>query len=129
MHKRERFYKIPCTPIPWRRAGLSGKRFFDTQKEQKEAYALYLKQTHGSDPLFYNPLEISIIFYMPKPCKVSKLAMPVYHTTKPDIDNLCKFLFDAMNEVIFTDDRIIARLIVEKKYTIDPRTEITIKEL
>lgn len=129
MHKRERFYKIPCKPIAWKRAGINGKIFFDTQKSEKEAYALYLQNYHGNEEPFHTPIEVVITFYLPKAAKTKKANMPVYHSSKPDIDNLCKFLFDAMNEVIFTDDRIIARLIVEKKYTIDPRTEITIKEL
>lgn len=129
MHKRERHYNIPCKPIAWKRAGVNGKRFYDTQKAEKEAYALFLKNYHGNEEPFSTPIEVVITFYLPKPAKTPKANMPIYHATKPDIDNLCKFLFDAMNEVIFTDDRLVARLIVEKKYTIDPRTEITIKEL
>lgn len=51
------------------------------------------------------------------------------HITKPDTDNLTKFLFDNMSGIIFPDDRQIVRETAEKRYGTQARTEIEIEEI
>ena len=60
--------------------------------------------------------------------KLLKKDAPVFHTKKPDIDNLCKFLFDCCNGVVFNDDSQIFQLSASKTYAELPRTEFTIIE-
>ena len=52
------------------------------------------------------------------------------HTKKPDIDNLIKFVLDALQgqNGFFFDDSQVVRLYAEKIYTDDPATEIMILE-
>ena len=52
------------------------------------------------------------------------------HTKKPDIDNLIKFVLDALQgqNGFFLDDSQVIRLYAEKIYTDDPHTEIMILE-
>lgn len=54
---------------------------------------------------------------------------PVMNAHKPDVDNLLKFVMDAMNGVFYKDDGQIVTIIVNKFYSPNPRTEIGISEL
>lgn len=49
-------------------------------------------------------------------------------TTKPDIDNICKIIFDALNGIAYDDDSQIVLLTAEKKYG-EPRVEVTLEEV
>ena len=53
---------------------------------------------------------------------------PEYHVTKPDSDNLIKFVCDALNGVFYKDDSQITRIQAVKVYAKEPSTEITIME-
>ena len=47
---------------------------------------------------------------------------------KPDLDNVCKIVCDALNGVAYADDRQIAELSCCKFYSRKPRIEVTIKK-
>jgi len=125
---RSKHYLIPLKPLAWRRAGLSGTKFFDTQIKEKIAYGLYLNRCHGSDPIFDGPVEISVTFFMPTAQKKGKSG---YHYQTPDLDNLVKLLLDAIvsTNTIVSDDRIISVIKAQKVYDKVTRTEFTIREL
>ena len=84
---------------------------------------------------------MNIQFYMKRPkshyrtgkftgyIKEKWIKLP--HTKKPDIDNLIKFVLDALQgqNGFFLDDSQVVRLYAEKIYTDDnPHTEIIILE-
>jgi len=46
------------------------------------------------------------------------------HTCKPDLDNLAKIYLDAGNGVLWTDDRMITDLRIQKNYSSNSKTEI-----
>ena len=48
---------------------------------------------------------------------------------KPELDNICKIVCDALNGIAYADDKQIAELSCRKFYSRNPRIEITIKEL
>ena len=126
-------YLIGVKPIALARARVNTKGkvpyFYNSQQHDIVSYGLLLQQQHGTDPLFSGPIDVSITFFMSKPTDFKKKNSPIYHCSRPDIDNLCKFLFDACNETVFTDDAIISKLSVEKIYDSTPRTQLTIKDL
>lgn len=63
----------------------------------------------------------------PKKWKEAALQGTVQHITKPDVDNLLKFLLDCMKECgYFHDDSQIYAVVGEKQYSLTPRWEITI---
>ncbi|GHE35093.1 RusA family crossover junction endodeoxyribonuclease [Sphingobacterium griseoflavum] len=52
-----------------------------------------------------------------------------YHTSKPDIDNLEKFVFDALTGIFWKDDSYISHVMSAKVYTEGtPKTVVYIKE-
>lgn len=78
---------------------------------------------------FRTPLEgavdVEFWFFMPKPKKMKRQR----HTIKPDIDNLIKNAFDAMNGIVFIDDAQITRITAFKEYSDDPRVVIHVSEI
>ena len=74
------------------------------------------------------PVTLQCRFCMPIPASTSKkkrLSL-YYHTKKPDLDNLIKFVKDCLNGELWHDDGQVAQLIADKIYTEDPRTELII---
>ncbi len=124
-------YVINLTPIPWQRAGVKGKIFYDRQMHEKLAFGLYLNKEHGSAPKFVKPVHVEVTFYMPIPKTVKKRSLMIWHRSAPDIDNLQKFVLDAINgtQSIWEDDRIVSSLVAKKVYDRHPRTHIIITEL
>jgi Holliday junction resolvase RusA-like endonuclease len=135
MSFRSKSYCLNINPIAWKRAGLNGKKFFDTQQKDKIAFGLFLAQQHGNDPLFNKPVHLDITFFMKIPqskarLKTNKNGTPYhYHATVPDLDNLLKFIQDACKNVTLADDRWICSISAKKVYDNNPRTEFTITEI
>lgn len=50
-------------------------------------------------------------------------------TTKPDIDNVVKGVFDGMNGVVWRDDVVVAELIVRKFYSLAPCVQVVVRPL
>jgi len=83
------------------------------------------------------PLKIEVSFYMKTPKVISNVKKNASNidnelirvTKKPDIDNLLKAILDGLNGIAFDDDNQITDVILKKRYSFDPRTEILITEL
>lgn len=60
--------------------------------------------------------------------KVTKLLFEsgkvIYKTSKPDVDNCLKALFDGLNGIVFVDDSRISKVLSEKIYGKEPRIEL-----
>lgn len=129
MEMRSKSYCIKINPIAWKRPRLSGNRFYDAQARDKVSFGLYLNQQHANEPLFDKAIRMEIVFYMPIPKTVKNRKPSSYHSGTPDLDNLCKFLLDAIKDVLIVDDRIICSLSAKKVYDKEPRTELIITEV
>lgn len=76
------------------------------------------------------PIEIKFIFYMKIPKSTSKKIREaiqrgeIFHTKKPDIDNLIVFILNSMTDIVYHDDSQVYKLCSEKRYSENPRTEI-----
>lgn len=71
---------------------------------------------HRPRKLWDGPIIMELLFLMPRPKSLAKKV--VYHTKKPDLDNLAKSIKDALQGVIYTTDSLIIILNLEKKYTL-----------
>lgn len=60
--------------------------------------------------------------------KVTKMLFEsgavIYKTSKPDVDNCLKALFDGLNGIVFVDDSRVSRVLSEKIYGKEPRIEL-----
>jgi len=80
----------------------------------------------------YNgPLYVTLTFFMPIPetlslSKKTALLWIPNHSSKPDLDNLAKFILDVGNDILWKDDRMITSLGLVKKYSFNPKIEIEV---
>lgn len=84
---------------------------------------------------FEGTVSVEIEFWMPRPKahfnkKGLKADAPVYHTSKPDLDNLLKAVFDALTNLgVWRDDSQIASIQSCKSFSSAPGAYITIESL
>jgi Holliday junction resolvase RusA-like endonuclease len=77
-------------------------------------------------------LEVDLVFAVPPswPRKKRELALAGGpHIVAPDADNCLKLVFDSLNGVAWTDDRVVATVTVRKRYGPKPYTKIRFWEI
>lgn len=121
-------FAIPFKPIAWKRPVHWKGHCYDSQKKEKEKTAAYIL---SKDPyLFLPPIKVRLEFHMPMPKSWSQKEKEEkrgeWHTQKPDVDNLCKFIIDALNTVMWEDDSQIAGLSARKIWEYEGKTIIEV---
>lgn len=118
-------------PVAQPRARVTKWGSYDPAHEHK-AYAK-LQASQQVKEIIEGPLEVDVTFYMPIPKSESKkrkalmLTNEFKHQKQKDLDNLLKYLFDVLNEVVFKDDKQVWSIQAKKLYSDDPRTEIILR--
>lgn len=82
---------------------------------------------HRPEHPLAGPIRLDITFFFHRP-KDKKYIGVEYKTSRPDWDNLCKLLMDALNGVIFVDDAQACDVRITKKYG-EPGVMITVEEI
>jgi Holliday junction resolvase RusA-like endonuclease len=124
-------FKVDYKPTPLKRPRLTrigGKPvIYDASKKEKKDW-LNLARIFSPEKPYDGPLRMHLEFYFPRPknhyrsgkySELLKPSAPHIHTNMPDIDNLSKFILDAMNEVFYEDDRQVVELNSHKEYLND----------
>lgn len=107
---------------------------YDPQHKEKDAVkALIKRQTTNAPSNAASGFDVNIDFYLPLANSRSKRDMVSalwlnQIIGKPDLDNLAKFYLDAANGILWHDDKQIISLNLKKRYSENPRTEITVME-
>lgn len=126
---RHRDFKLP-----------SGQRIKVDPHKQAKADFLTLVQSKAPSAPWDCPCRLIARFYFPwskahhvagKASRPLKATAPHWYYAKGkfDIDNLAKFVMDALNTIFFLDDGLIASAHIEKRYDLRPRTEIILEKL
>ena len=134
MRMRKQKYIIAGIPIPQKRHRHTSKGFvYDPSFKDKKAIKKALMSQNKAK--FLGPVSLFVHFYMKRPQSdyrtgkfkdMLKKDAPLHHAKKPDIDNLCKFIMDCCNDIVFKDDSQVFQLSSSKTYDDSPRTEFTI---
>jgi Holliday junction resolvase RusA-like endonuclease len=112
-------------------------RQYDPSASDKGDFLSIIQRQAPKEP-FSQPLAVAIRFYFSRPkshfktgknSHILKDNAPNWHTSKPDCDNLAKFVMDSLNKIYWKDDSFIADLWITKQYNDKPRTEIEISLL
>lgn len=80
-------------------------------------------------------LGLTITFYFSRPKShfnrkgVLLPSSPILHTKKPDIDNLIKFVLDALNGHLYVDDSQVVSISATKQYAPESCIEIKVVEI
>ena len=126
-------YVLQGNPIAWARAvpNYGKHRMYDSQKNVRLMIGIELQRQHNNAPIFSGPTGMTAYYYFkpPQRCKPDKL--PEWHTTKPDTSNVTKLLEDILScdLGIIKNDSMICKEYCEKRYSMEPRTEIILTEL
>ena len=95
-------------------------------------------------PLWTGPVEVALVFRMPRPqshyhpanarrlTPELRLDAPSYHIAAPDSDKAARAALDALSDVVYRDDRQVARLLVTKRYvdeTEGPGVNVRVRQL
>lgn len=121
--------EVSGNPVPWKRIGINRRTggVYDQQPKEREYYRWQLSSQFKDEPLSIGtPVEIKLLFHMPIPKSIKgrmrkdMISSYVYHTKKPDIDNLTKLILDAMTGIVYTDDSQIVKLSACKRYAQKP---------
>lgn len=131
---------VPGKPMAWsrgvpKRAGKFVKTFNPTDMVN---YQVQIKERFFATYPNWELLDTGLIllvkayFVPPKGTSQKKLAAMLEGRLrpekKPDFDNLAKIVGDALNQVAYTDDKLIVTGTAEKWYDMRPRLEIYIWE-
>ena len=119
---------------------------YDPSATDKKEMWLQIAKYKPKQPL-KGDISLDVTFYMPRPkshyrtgkrSHVLKAKAPVFHSVRPDIDNLIKMIADIIQgkDRMIIDDSQICALSSIKVYSDDldwnndhPRTEVTIEEV
>lgn len=112
-------------------------RTYDPSQSDKQDFLSIVQKQAPKSPI-EGPIKITIACFFSRPkshyrsgknAHLLKDNHPKWHTTKPDGDNLLKFVKDALNKVYWRDDSLICDERVVKLYSDKPRTEIYINKI
>lgn len=110
---------------------------YDPAAKLKQSFAGILQADAPKEPISV-PMILELTFYLARPkahygsgkkAEFLKDSAPEYHSGRPDLDNLTKFVQDSLNKIYYRDDSLICQLIACKKYSENPRTELIITTL
>jgi Holliday junction resolvase RusA-like endonuclease len=118
------------------RATRSGRMFTPAKTANAEAFIRHLAHDamQGRPPLI-GPVQMTIEVAAPVPASWPKrkqaaaLSGAIMPTARPDLDNLCKLVSDALNGICFADDSQVVRLLATKTYGLVPQTIVTVCQL
>ena len=96
--------------------------------------ALSAQQAMGASAPFDGPADVVVEVNCQVPASWSQkkqrqaLAGEIRPTTKPDMDNVVKAVFDSINGVVWRDDAQAVGLTVRKRYSGVPGVDVTVME-
>jgi Holliday junction resolvase RusA-like endonuclease len=112
-------------------------RAYDPAAEEKLSLSAEIKRYAPVKPID-EPIVIKIEFYMPRPnnhygsgrnAGVLKANAPLWCSSKPDLDNMIKYITDTMNAVFYRDDALIFWITANKRYADMPKTRVMIQTI
>lgn len=93
------------------------------------------EQAMAGRPVLEGAVSVVIWLYVTPPASWSQkkqraaLAGEIFPTSKPDIDNVVKGIFDACNDIVWRDDKQACEVSVRKRYADTARATVQVREL
>lgn len=95
---------------------------------------LAAQQAMGGRSPFVGACELDLVLHMPVPAswsnkkRLAALAGEIRPTSKPDCSNVLKAIEDAMNGVVWVDDKQAADVRIKKRYAVTPKAIVQVRE-
>lgn len=93
------------------------------------------QQARDGAPLLSGPVDVNLRIECQVPASWSQkkqreaLSGDIYPTTKPDVDNVVKAIFDGCNGVLWRDDVQVVNVCIAKRYSATPCVRVDAWEL
>ena len=107
---------------------------YDDQETDAGRFLVGLRAVWRREPIT-EPVRLHLSFFLPRPkghygtgknSAKLKPSAPAEHTTRPDVDNLAKFVKDCCNGEVWKDDSQVHELYAGKMYGTTPQTIIRV---
>lgn len=107
---------------------------YDPKQSRDHKADIRYQVMYATHTVMDGPLTMILEFFMPRPkshynSKGLKTNAPVWHISRPDIDNLIKICLDALKGVLWKDDTQVCNILAQKKYAEFTGIKITVKEI
>lgn len=130
-------FTVPGLPVAKGRARvgmIAGKaRMFTPAKTvaYEGMIAFAAQEAMDGEPLMEGPLSVDVTAVFPIPASWSKkrVAAAVWHTGRPDGDNLLKAVGDGLNGIVWKDDSQVAIATIKKIYGAAPMLSVEVRSL
>lgn len=132
---------IPGTPVAKGRPRFARRGNFVTTytPEKTASYENLVKVkaeiAMAGRPVIDGPVGVVIALRIAPPASWSQkkqraaLAGEIMPTSKPDVDNVIKGIFDACNEIVWKDDKQACDVTVTKRYSHIASASVTVREI
>lgn len=117
-------------PVAWAPSRVvHGKHAFNPKYREKEHHEWEIRKQYTDEPITY-AVGVIISFYMSIPKSTSKrmreemLKNEIFHTKKPDVDNLTKYAIDVVKGIVIRDDNQVVEIFARKLYSENPHADI-----
>lgn len=117
-------YIIKGQPLSYAKAHYAYESGYSNSKEAQLVWRVSLTSQHDDKPLLSESLEVFFDFYF-----ANTLTSNQKRKYTPSTFELVRFVAEMATGIIWTDSRNIMKSTVEKYYSSEPRTEITIIRL
>ena len=118
----------PPTSLKRHRHTRSGHSYDPSAKDK----LAFVNKVELPEEIFHGPLRVTLDFYEIRPkshfrtgkyAGELKASAPKYNTSRRDVDNLCKFILDALNKRLYDDDSQVVELHSTKRWAPDRTTD------
>lgn len=108
-------FEVPGKPNAWQRAvPLKGRAFTPkSMRAAKRAVAMCGQLAMRGRPLLEGPVRLDIAAVYPHP---KRGPQRYWRSAVPDVDNLAKLIADALEGVVYANDRTVCRGLTDKIY-------------
>lgn len=132
-------FVVPGTPVgkgrprAFRRGNGIAMHTPDKTANYENLVRLAAAEAMAGQPPLRDPVSVSLMIHLTPPASWSQrkraqaLGGEIRPTTTPDIDNTIKSIFDAMNGVVFGDDRQVVSLSAAKTYQPAARVVVVVE--
>ncbi len=134
-------FTVPGEPVAKGRArafircGKIGHYTPDKTATYESLVRLFASRAMGNKPLMTGAVKVVIRLGVALPAgwsqkkRFSAIADEILPTSKPDADNCAKGVLDAMNKIVFLDDKQVVDLVISKRYMMPAMTKVEVTTL
>ncbi len=129
-------FKIEGKPVPQKRHRMGRGFSYDPSAPDKKRVRTEIIFQNRKKNIHKGDVSMFITFHMQRPKshyrtgkfkEFLKKGSPYKHTSKPDIDNLIKFIMDCCSGILYKDDNQVVNITANKQYAKEKaRTEFYI---